>query len=175
MLDHGRWFSPGTPASSTTKTGRHGIVEILLKVALNTINHIKSDHLQLLEKGCTWQLKMVIAEQVSQISIWYKTQQLWQPVSIRYRTGNSCLSPVLQWWRHVSKFSQGYFAILYTMTLCPSSDSSGLSVVAYHQHLMFFRCCVVTKLVGPMLNHCVFPNFALLEEPMQNKHAQAIV
>jgi hypothetical protein len=33
---------PGTPASSTTKTGRHGIAEILLKVALNTTNQIKS-------------------------------------------------------------------------------------------------------------------------------------
>ena len=31
---HGRWFSPGTPASSTTKTGHHDIAEILLKVAL---------------------------------------------------------------------------------------------------------------------------------------------
>jgi hypothetical protein len=29
-------FSPGTPASSTTKTGRHDIAEILLKVTLNT-------------------------------------------------------------------------------------------------------------------------------------------
>ena len=38
MLAHGRWFSPGTPASSTTKTGRHNIAEILLKVALNTKN-----------------------------------------------------------------------------------------------------------------------------------------
>jgi hypothetical protein len=36
------WFSPGTPASSTTKTGNHDIAEILLKVALNTINQIKS-------------------------------------------------------------------------------------------------------------------------------------
>jgi hypothetical protein len=36
------WFSPGTPASSTTKTGRHDIPEILLKVALNTKNQIKS-------------------------------------------------------------------------------------------------------------------------------------
>jgi hypothetical protein len=36
LLAHGRWFSPGTPASSTTKTGRHDISEILLKVALNT-------------------------------------------------------------------------------------------------------------------------------------------
>jgi hypothetical protein len=36
LLAHGRWFSPGTPASSTTKTGCHDIVEILLKVALST-------------------------------------------------------------------------------------------------------------------------------------------
>ena len=36
LLVPGRWFSPGTPASSTTKTGRHDIAEILLKVALNT-------------------------------------------------------------------------------------------------------------------------------------------
>jgi hypothetical protein len=28
-----RWFSPSTPASSTTKTGRHDIAKILLKVA----------------------------------------------------------------------------------------------------------------------------------------------
>jgi hypothetical protein len=33
--------SPGIPPSSTTKTGRHDIAEILLKVALNTINQIK--------------------------------------------------------------------------------------------------------------------------------------
>jgi hypothetical protein len=35
LLANGRWFSP---ASSTTKTGRHDIAEILLKVALNTKN-----------------------------------------------------------------------------------------------------------------------------------------
>jgi hypothetical protein len=34
LLAHGQWFSPGTPASSTTKTGCHDIAEILLKVAL---------------------------------------------------------------------------------------------------------------------------------------------
>jgi hypothetical protein len=34
LLAHGRWFYPGTPASSITKTGRHDIVAILLKVAL---------------------------------------------------------------------------------------------------------------------------------------------
>jgi len=43
LLAHGRWFSAGTLASSTTKTGRHDIAEILLKVALNTINQIKSN------------------------------------------------------------------------------------------------------------------------------------
>jgi len=43
LLAHGRWFSLGTPASSTTKTGRHDIVEILLKVTLNTKTQIKSN------------------------------------------------------------------------------------------------------------------------------------
>jgi hypothetical protein len=38
LLAHGRWFCSGTPASSTTKTGRHDIAEILLIVALNTKN-----------------------------------------------------------------------------------------------------------------------------------------
>jgi hypothetical protein len=38
LLAHGRWFSLGTPASSTTKTGHHDIAEILLKVALSTKN-----------------------------------------------------------------------------------------------------------------------------------------
>ena len=43
LLAHGRWFSPGTPVSSTTANGRHDIAEILLNVALNTINQIKSN------------------------------------------------------------------------------------------------------------------------------------
>ena len=38
LLARDRWFSPGTPASPTTKTSRHDIAEILLKVALNTKN-----------------------------------------------------------------------------------------------------------------------------------------
>jgi hypothetical protein len=44
LLAHGRWFSPGFPASSTTKTGRHDIAEILLKVALK---HQKSNQLDI--------------------------------------------------------------------------------------------------------------------------------
>ena len=37
----GRWFSP---VSSTNKTDRHDITEILLKVAFSTINLTKLDH-----------------------------------------------------------------------------------------------------------------------------------
>jgi hypothetical protein len=47
LLTHVRWFSPDTPASSTTKTGRHDIVEILLQVALKlnkSINQSNSKH-----------------------------------------------------------------------------------------------------------------------------------
>jgi len=42
LLAHGRWFSAGTPASSTTKAGRHDIAEILLKVA---IKHQRSNQI----------------------------------------------------------------------------------------------------------------------------------
>jgi hypothetical protein len=41
LLAHGWWLSPGTPASSTTKIGRHDIAEILLKVALKHQQSIK--------------------------------------------------------------------------------------------------------------------------------------
>jgi hypothetical protein len=44
LLAHGQRFSLGTPASLTTKIGCHEIAEILLKVALNTKNQIKSNH-----------------------------------------------------------------------------------------------------------------------------------
>jgi hypothetical protein len=36
-----QWFSPDTLVSSTNKTDHHNIAEILLKVALNTINQTK--------------------------------------------------------------------------------------------------------------------------------------
>jgi hypothetical protein len=45
LLAHGRWFSPGIPASFTTKTGRHDIAKkILLKVALNTKIQIQNSN-----------------------------------------------------------------------------------------------------------------------------------
>ena len=47
----GRWFSPGTPVSSTSKTDRHDIAEILLKVALNPIPSIHPFILSLLKES----------------------------------------------------------------------------------------------------------------------------
>ena len=38
LIAQGRWFFPGTRVSSSMKTGRHDIAEILLKVALSTKN-----------------------------------------------------------------------------------------------------------------------------------------
>ena len=43
-LATGRWFSPGTPVSSTNKTDHPDIAEILLKVVFNTINQTNPVH-----------------------------------------------------------------------------------------------------------------------------------
>jgi hypothetical protein len=40
LLKTDLWFSPVTQVSSTNKTGRHDITELLLKVALNTLKPI---------------------------------------------------------------------------------------------------------------------------------------
>ena len=76
LLAHGRWFSPRTPASSTTKTSRHDIAEILLKVALNTINQIKStiEGYNRLEKiirswiTCVWSYFHYLDNKISQVN-----------------------------------------------------------------------------------------------------------
>ena len=45
LLVHGRWFSPGTPASSTTKTGRHDIAESGVKTPKIKSNQPKKQNL----------------------------------------------------------------------------------------------------------------------------------
>jgi hypothetical protein len=42
LLAHGRWFSPGTPASSTTKTGRSNLV--VSKIPLCSTNYVNNRH-----------------------------------------------------------------------------------------------------------------------------------
>ena len=50
LLAHGRWFSPGTPDFSTTKTGRHYIAESGVKhnksnqIIICVINHLSVDN-----------------------------------------------------------------------------------------------------------------------------------
>jgi hypothetical protein len=41
-------FPPGTPTSSATKTDRHDMAEILLKVALNPVQSINQSNITLL-------------------------------------------------------------------------------------------------------------------------------
>ena len=49
LIAHGRWFSPGNPASSTTKTSRHDIAES--GVEHNKSNQIQSTPDYCLKKG----------------------------------------------------------------------------------------------------------------------------
>ena len=37
----GRWFSPGIPVSSTNKTERHDIAEMINTITLNLYNHVR--------------------------------------------------------------------------------------------------------------------------------------
>ena len=50
----GRWFSPGTPVSSTNKIDHHDIADILLKVALNSINKPANNWLQTVFDMCAF-------------------------------------------------------------------------------------------------------------------------
>ena len=90
LLAHGRWFSPVTPASSTTKTGRHDIAEILLKVALNT-KKIKSSCFKLSTVTITYvPLQMVNCHNYictvtdGQLSQLHMYRYKWSTVTITY-------------------------------------------------------------------------------------------
>jgi hypothetical protein len=55
LLAHGRWFSAGTPASSTTKTGHHDIAESGVKHQKSKKIIIKSS-INLYKKTTTFNL-----------------------------------------------------------------------------------------------------------------------
>ena len=63
LLAHGRWFSPGNPASSIIKTGRHDIAEILLKAAFK---HQKSKiKILMLCPGCSSNLFVFVTVHIN--------------------------------------------------------------------------------------------------------------
>jgi len=59
-LAPGRWFSPGTPTSSTNKTHGHDITKILLKVALNTITLIQWITYQIVMMNNVWEEALIM-------------------------------------------------------------------------------------------------------------------
>jgi len=70
-LAAGRWFSPGTPISTTNKTHRHDIAEILLKVELNTINQTYTRWRQLNHKDPLFRrsIEAFVCDWICQIGI----------------------------------------------------------------------------------------------------------
>ena len=69
MLADGWWFSPGTPASSTTKTGRHDIDEIMLKVVLNTKNQNQSERKKVVKSVIQLELSSMTPDLVHKFQI----------------------------------------------------------------------------------------------------------
>jgi len=53
-LATGLWFSPGSPVSTTNKSDRHDIPDILLKVLLNIINQIKPIYVDAFSSDRFW-------------------------------------------------------------------------------------------------------------------------
>jgi len=64
-LTAGRWFSPGTTVSSSNKTDRHHITEILLEVVLSMINQSKPLYID-----CCWVFIIKICHDLWYMYIW---------------------------------------------------------------------------------------------------------
>ena len=81
-LATGLWFSPGTLVSSTKTSDHHYIIEILLKVALNTIN---------LTHYVVWTVKICL--------LWFPACLLWifeyKGIKRGQDTGLNGLNPIL--------------------------------------------------------------------------------
>ena len=76
LLVRGRWFSPGTPASSTAKTGRHDIVEILLKVVFSTKKKI-NPYMYLLEMLWNKRFIQLFIEQENIFKVRFNSHPYW--------------------------------------------------------------------------------------------------
>jgi hypothetical protein len=88
LLAQGRWFSLGTPTSSTTKTGHHDIAEILPKFKnSNSLSWSK-----LVKKRTT---------------IWTRTMYKWYGKNIHCCTYTCIHCPGPNWWIRGLKFGPG--------------------------------------------------------------------
>ena len=71
-LPTGQWFFLGAPVSSTNKTDSQDITEILLKVALNTINQIKPNMQTIHQISCCKLFKYYISAEHTTLRSKYK-------------------------------------------------------------------------------------------------------
>jgi len=103
-LAAGRGFSPSTPVSSTNKTDRHDITEILLKVALNTKKKKQPNKYQSL----TWQeLTYLLSYSKNSLLVLNHGNFHQYTLTLNECTGswiynyicNQCLSPLKFWVR----------------------------------------------------------------------------
>jgi hypothetical protein len=92
-LATGRWFSPDPPVSSTNKTDRHDIAEILLKMVLNTIKQTN----KYTDTIC-FRLLEAVCDNLEWLVIHWQT---------RYHSG----LPLFVQWSHIVPFV--YIAVYY--------------------------------------------------------------
>ena len=89
LLAHGRLFSSGTPASSSgSKTGRHDIAEILLKVALKHKTSINQSSFSLENYANSRGVEHDVPKQLSCITNWWEVL-IWR---------TSCWQLMTQMW-----------------------------------------------------------------------------
>jgi len=70
-LATGRWFSLGTPVSSTNKINRHDASDILLKEALNTIKPTNQNKIVYDRSLCTWHIFSGMFEKMYQYILYW--------------------------------------------------------------------------------------------------------
>ena len=92
-LATGWWFSSGITVSSTNKTDRQDITEILLKVALNTIPPPEF-------WGDEWRIKVLKNKMNCELMLTYDTPALWQTGS-RNVTGPWYGVPIWSLWPNI--------------------------------------------------------------------------
>ena len=114
----GRWFSPSTLIYSINKTDSHHITEILLKVALNTINQTKP-HLGIFcHSDINWCIKFIpILLSICSNKSWNKVKNI----------RDFCIFPYL-----FKNVYTNYLTSLNILTTVPCENNSTLCPCFFH-------------------------------------------